>query len=123
MNYTAWGWTFVVIGVLMAPAGIGVFVGSKAARRSLGVTAVGPGGRVPERIRLRPRPRDGSGVHWCAESRIPEPGPLLLSGGAPRSVWPLFDEAASRTARPAGECGSEPVEWQAPRARIGQLVA
>ncbi|MFB7757765.1 hypothetical protein ACFC18_50720 [Streptomyces sp. NPDC056121] len=32
LNYTAWGWIFVVIGILMALAGIGVFVGSRAAR-------------------------------------------------------------------------------------------
>ncbi|MGW5213411.1 DUF7144 family membrane protein [Streptomyces sp. NPDC004051] len=31
-NYTAWGWIWVVIGIVMALAGIGVLVGSRAAR-------------------------------------------------------------------------------------------
>ncbi|MFF3203730.1 hypothetical protein [Streptomyces sp. NPDC002962] len=32
LNYTAWGWIWVVIGIVMALAGIGVLVGSRAAR-------------------------------------------------------------------------------------------
>ncbi|MGY3205715.1 DUF7144 family membrane protein [Streptomyces sp. TE5632] len=31
-NYTAWGWIWVAIGIVMALAGIGVLVGSRAAR-------------------------------------------------------------------------------------------
>lgn len=31
-NYTAWGWIWVAIGLVMALAGIGVLVGSRAAR-------------------------------------------------------------------------------------------
>lgn len=31
-NYTAWGWIWVVIGMVMALAGLGVLVGSRAAR-------------------------------------------------------------------------------------------
>jgi hypothetical protein len=31
-NYTAWGWIWVAIGVVMALAGLGVLVGSRAAR-------------------------------------------------------------------------------------------
>lgn len=32
LNYTFWGWIFVFIGIVMALAAIGVFVGSRAAR-------------------------------------------------------------------------------------------
>lgn len=31
-NYTAWGWIWVAIGIVMALAGLGVLVGSRAAR-------------------------------------------------------------------------------------------
>ncbi|WP_405874501.1 MULTISPECIES: hypothetical protein [unclassified Streptomyces] len=31
-NYTAWGWIWVAIGIVMALAGIGVLVGSRASR-------------------------------------------------------------------------------------------
>jgi hypothetical protein len=32
LNYTAWGWIFVVLGIVMALASLGVFVGSRGAR-------------------------------------------------------------------------------------------
>ncbi|RPF36808.1 hypothetical protein EDD92_6863 [Streptomyces sp. TLI_185] len=32
LNYTAWGWIWVAVGIVMALAGIGVLVGSRAAR-------------------------------------------------------------------------------------------
>jgi hypothetical protein len=32
LNYTAWGWIWVAIGIVMALAGLGVLVGSRAAR-------------------------------------------------------------------------------------------
>ncbi|MET9901234.1 hypothetical protein [Streptomyces sp. NPDC006446] len=32
LNFTAWGWIFVAIGIVMALASLGVFVGSRAAR-------------------------------------------------------------------------------------------
>ncbi len=31
-NYTAWGWIWVAVGIVMALAGLGVLVGSRAAR-------------------------------------------------------------------------------------------
>ncbi|MFG2455004.1 hypothetical protein ACGFSG_37165 [Streptomyces sp. NPDC048512] len=33
-NYTAWGWIWVAVGIVMALAGIGVLVGSRGARRT-----------------------------------------------------------------------------------------
>ncbi|MEU8790834.1 hypothetical protein [Streptomyces sp. NPDC048643] len=33
-NYTAWGWIWVVVGIVMALAAIGVLVGSRGARRT-----------------------------------------------------------------------------------------
>jgi hypothetical protein len=33
-NYTAWGWIWVAFGIVMALAGLGVLVGSRAARRT-----------------------------------------------------------------------------------------
>ncbi|MFI8232572.1 hypothetical protein ACIGDI_27425 [Streptomyces sp. NPDC085900] len=32
LNYTAWGWIWVAVGIVMALAGLGVLVGSRAAR-------------------------------------------------------------------------------------------
>ncbi|MEV5795114.1 hypothetical protein [Streptomyces sp. NPDC052192] len=33
-NYTAWGWIWVAVGIVMALAGLGVLVGSRGARRA-----------------------------------------------------------------------------------------